>query len=1149
MSYRSLLECVRDLESQKELVRVDEPVDPCLEIAEVQRRVFRAGGPAVLFTCPKNCRFPMLGNLFGTKKRMHYLFRDTLDSVARLMRLKVDPGEFFRHPAHYLTAPLAAWHALPRRVRTGPVMACTTTLDQLPQLKCWPDDGGAYVTLPQVYTEDPHHPGAMLRSNLGMYRVQLGGNGYAPNREAGMHYQIHRGIGVHHAAALELKQPLRANVFVGGPPAMTLAAVMPLPEGISELAFAGVLGGRRVAMARPKTGTSPISRNGPEGASQKWAKSPFSALPIHADADFCISGYIDPARQLPEGPFGDHLGYYSLAHDFPVLIVEKVYHRRDAIWPFTVVGRPPQEDSMFGELIHELVGPIMSRTVAGVQAVHAVEAAGVHPLLLAIGSERYVPYEGRQRPRELLTQSNALLGQGQLSLAKYLLIVAGEDNPELDIRDVPDFFRHVLERADWRRDLHFQTCTTIDTLDYSGDALNQGSKVVIAAAGPPLRSLPVTIDSRLTLPEELGFRLPKVVLPGILAVEGPAWRAEAEGADRAIERFSAAFNRRDAINNFPLVVVVDQSEFAARSLDNFLWVTFTRSNPATDVYGIEAFVRDKHWGCFGSLLIDARRKPHHAPPLVDDPEVTKRVRRPGGPWRAVARDNIINNSRNHPFPTKKAVYSMTIRYFFLAATVFTCIWPFFGPVGAAAAPARTAADERAGQAQAGQVPLGKRDVQADGLGGPSYKSRAIAQRRRRARLVTPQPTAGNALASGIDRANFDPSVRFQDDLYRAVNGTWLNKTEIPADRPDYGAFTALIDKAEVDLHKIIEECAAAKDNPPGSERQKVGDLYTSYMDEDHIEKLGMTPVLPRLAAVDAIKTKEDLVRTLAELNKLGIGGPFACGVTTDAKHSDQHILGLGQAGLGLPDRDYYLDPKFKSKLAAYQVYLEKLLTLAKIPNAKQAAADIVALETQIAKIQWSKVENRDAEKTYNKMSIDALAKLAPGFDWELYFKEIGAKDAKEVDVSQPPFFTAIAKMLDTVPLATWKTWLKYHVVHRYAGLLNKDFVDAEFAFFGTTLRGIPQQRPRWKRGVMAVEGCLGEAAGKLYVEKHFPPQAKQRMDEMVKNVMAAYRTSIQNADWLSASTKERGAGQAGRLHAQDRLSQKVEGLLAAGNPP
>ena len=600
--YRSLLECVRDLEAQKELVRVDEPIDPCLEMAEIQRRVYRAGGPAILFAGPKDCRFPMLGNLFGTKKRMRHLFRDTLDSVARLMRLKVDPAEFFRRPTKYLSAPFAAWHALPRRVRTGPVMACMTTLDQLPQLKSWPDDGGAYVTLPQVYTEDPRHPGVVMKSNLGMYRIQLSGNRYAPNREAGMHYQIHRGIGVHHAAALELKQPLRVNVFVGGPPAMTVAAVMPLPEGMSEIAFAGILGGRRIAMAGGK-----------------------GELPIHADADFCISGYVDPARQLPEGPFGDHLGYYSLAHDFPVLIVEKVYHRKDAIWPFTVVGRPPQEDSMFGELIHELVEPVLPATVPGVKAVHAVEASGVHPLLLAIGSERYVPYEGRQRPRELLTQSNAILGQGQMSLAKYLLITAVEDKPGLDIRNVPDFFLHVLERTDWRRDLHFQTCTTIDTLDYSGDALNQGSKVVIAAAGPPLRTLPVAIDSRLTLPEEQGFSQPRLVLPGILVVQGPKWRGETEGPDRAVERFCARYNRGDAINSFPLVVIVDEAEFAARTLDNFIWITFTRSNPAVDIYGIESFVRDKHWGCFGSLVIDARQKPHHAPPLIEDSAVNKRI--------------------------------------------------------------------------------------------------------------------------------------------------------------------------------------------------------------------------------------------------------------------------------------------------------------------------------------------------------------------------------------------------------------------------------------------------------------------------------------------------------------------------------------------
>jgi 4-hydroxy-3-polyprenylbenzoate decarboxylase len=383
---------------------------------------------------------------------------------------------------------------------------------------------------------------------------------------------------------------------------MTVAAVMPLPEGMSELALAGILGGRRVPM---------ICREG--------------QLPIHAEADFCLTGYIDPQGLKPEGPFGDHLGYYSLRHDFPYMHVEHVYHRPDAIWPFTVVGRPPQEDTIFGQLIHELVGPMIPKQIPGVRAIHAVDAAGVHPLLLAIGSERYVPYEERRRPRELLTLAHALLGHGQLSLAKYLWIVAAEDNPELDVRHVPDFLRHVLERVDWRRDLHFQTCTTIDTLDYSSGRMNEGSKAVIAAAGPPLRTLAVACDSRLVLPEGLGFRRPRVFLPGILLVEGPPYKAAPAGPDQLVAQFCGCYNRRDAINGFPLVVVVDQSDVAAKTLENFLWTTFTRSNPGTDIYGIEAFILDKHWGCFGSVVIDARSKPHHAPPLVEDRAVTQRV--------------------------------------------------------------------------------------------------------------------------------------------------------------------------------------------------------------------------------------------------------------------------------------------------------------------------------------------------------------------------------------------------------------------------------------------------------------------------------------------------------------------------------------------
>jgi 4-hydroxy-3-polyprenylbenzoate decarboxylase len=611
MGYRNLRQCVEDLEKTGRLVRIKHPVDPHLEAAEIQRRVFRAEGPALYFASVKGCRFPMVSNLFGTMERVEYIFRDSLDTLQKFVTLGVDPGDIVRRPRLLLKAPFAAWRARPRAVGKGAVLANQTTIDHLPQLKSWPKDGGAYVTLPLVYTEDPDRPG-LAHSNLGMYRIQLSGGQYQVNAQVGLHYQIQRGIAIHHAAALRRKEKLRVNVFVGGPPAATVAAVMPLPEGMSELAFAGLLARFRIPMiARP------------------------DELAMLAEADFCISGFIEPETLLPEGPFGDHLGYYSLAHDFPVMRVESVYHRDRPIWPFTVVGRPPQEDSMFGRLIHQLVGPVVPKQIPGVQAVNAVDAAGVHPLLLAIGSERYAPYEEPRRPRELLTQANAILGHGQLSLAKYLFIVAGEDNPDLNVQHVPDFLRHLLERVDWRTNLHFQTQTTMDTLDYSGDGLNQGSKVIVAVAGPERRTLPVAIDSRIKLPHDLDFRNPRVVLPGILVAEGPEYRVpEKGGRDAIVQQFCSNASRGDPINGFPLIVVVDDSDFTARTLSNFLWTTFTRSNPAADIYGIESFLVQKHWGCFGSLVIDARAKPHHAPPLVEDPAVSQHIDElaaPGGP--------------------------------------------------------------------------------------------------------------------------------------------------------------------------------------------------------------------------------------------------------------------------------------------------------------------------------------------------------------------------------------------------------------------------------------------------------------------------------------------------------------------------------------
>ena len=616
-AYASLKACVDDLERHGQLRRVEEEVDPYLEMAEIQRRVYAAQGPALLFTRVKGCAFPCLSNLYGTSARTRFLFRDSLEGVKAVLDLKRDPLAWAKRPWRHLQVPFTALHALPKRVSRPPVLECETSIDRLPQIVSWPKDGGAYITLPQVYSEDPDQPGLRF-SNLGMYRIQLSGGEYRPGHEIGLHYQIHRGIGVHHHAAIHRGEKLRVTIFVGGPPAHALAAVMPLPEGMPETYFAGMLAGRRFRYSR--TGGHLLS----------------------ADADFCITGTIDPSRTLPEGPFGDHLGYYSLAHPFPVMLVENVFHRKDAIWPFTVVGRPPQEDSHLSELIHEFAGPVLPTEIRGLHGVHAVEASGVHPLLLALGSERYVPYAER-KPRELLTLANAVLGFGQLSLAKYLLIAAKEDKPDVDIRDVRAFISHVLERVDWREDLHFQTRTTMDTLDYSGTGLNAGSKVVIAAAGAKRRALATEVPSRLAQCLPSGFREMRLAMPGVAVVSAPAFREAAEAridTSRLLASWEAACHSPEAteaglLSGLPLIVLVDDALFASQTLDNFLWITFTRSDPARDIQGLWAFSEDKHWGCRGPLLIDARSKPHHAPALVSDPAVVKRVEEMAAKGRAL----------------------------------------------------------------------------------------------------------------------------------------------------------------------------------------------------------------------------------------------------------------------------------------------------------------------------------------------------------------------------------------------------------------------------------------------------------------------------------------------------------------------------------
>ncbi len=652
MGYRSLRACLEDLRRTGRLVEIEQCIDPHLEMGAIQRRVYAAGGPALWFKNVRGCRFSMASNLFGTRERLHFIFRDAVRILPRILRLGVDPGDFMRRPGLYLNwrTPWAGWCSQPKHVRTGPVFQETCTLSELPHLKSWPKDGGAYITLPQVYSEDPDSPG-LLRSNLGMYRVQLDGNDYleAPGQcEVGIHYQIHRGIGIHHAQAIARGEKLRVNVFVGGPPAMAIAAVMPLPEGMSELLFAGILNQRRIRMASV-----------PQSAYSQSAGLR-DLLPVSAEADFALCGYLDPDVLKREGPFGDHLGYYSLEHDFPVLRVEKIFCRRDAVWPFTVVGRPPQEDSMIGEFIHEMVRDLMPNTIPGVREVHAVDDCGVHPLLLAIGSERYVPYQDPRRPMELLTLTNAILGTGQLSLAKYLFIAAGEDDPTLPVQDVPRFLLHVLERADWRTDLHFQTGTTTDTLDYSGGGFNRGSKLVVSAAGPVRRRLPhafadlisssaadSAVDGSasshsdgLAIPENFQIGRRTVILPGVLLLEAPPWNDDGtqHDAEHFAERFCAAFSPKDPINAFPLIILTDRDSCAPNSVRDFLWTTFTKSDPARDIFGIGPVMENRHVGFEGALLIDARRKTFHAPELEEDPEITRRVEAlaaPGGPLHGI----------------------------------------------------------------------------------------------------------------------------------------------------------------------------------------------------------------------------------------------------------------------------------------------------------------------------------------------------------------------------------------------------------------------------------------------------------------------------------------------------------------------------------
>ena len=593
-------ECLLDLEKNGQLIRIKEEVDPHLEMAAIHLRMYEMAGPALLFENVKGSQYRAASNIFGTLDRSRFIFRDTLAAVQKLIELKGNPMEAIKHPIQNFSAGLAALKALPlKNPLSKPVMHSQIKISDIPPIQHWPMDGGAFVTLPQVYSEDADKPGIM-NANLGMYRIQLNGNDYTQNEEIGLHYQLHRGIGVHQTKANKKGMPLKVSVFAGGPPSHTVSAVMPLPEGISEMTFAGVLGGRRFRYTYD------------------------DGFCISTDADFVITGEVHPGENKPEGPFGDHLGYYSLTHDFPLMKVHKVYARKNAIWPFTVVGRPPQEDTSFGQLIHEITGAAIPQEVPGLKEVHAVDAAGVHPLLLAIGSERYTPYTPAKQPAELLTIANHVLGTGQLSLAKFLFITADDTN-QLSTHHIDEYLQFILKRIQLHRDVHFYTNTTMDTLDYSGTGLNSGSKVVFAAYGEEVRKLAAEVPSVLNNLQ--GFGQSSLVMPGVVAISMPAFSSY-ENTHAQIKILQEQLRDGDKqLHEVPMIILADDAAFVAASLKNFLWVSFTRCNPSHDIYGINESVVNKHWGCTGPLLIDARIKPHHAPPVEKDPAVEKKIDR------------------------------------------------------------------------------------------------------------------------------------------------------------------------------------------------------------------------------------------------------------------------------------------------------------------------------------------------------------------------------------------------------------------------------------------------------------------------------------------------------------------------------------------
>jgi UbiD family decarboxylase len=558
------------LKSEQDLLIIDEQVDPCLEIAEIHRRVIERHGPALLFTNVKGSSFPVITNLFGTAKRLDLAFgskpQEFVKDIVNLAEtiMPPTPGKLWKNRQLFIDAARIGL----KNTKEAPILEnCQrpARLSSLPMLTSWHSDGGPFVTLPLVYTEHPDGKG----HNLGMYRIQRHND-----TTTGIHWQIHKGGGYHYFEAEKKDRPLPLTLYIGGPPALMLSAIAPLPEDIPELMLSSLLIGSKLPMS----------------------EDPLGGHRLVAQAEFAVKGIVPPHIRKPEGPFGDHYGYNSLEHDYPIFEVSHLYHRNDAIYPATVVGRPRQEDFFIGDYLQDLLSPLFPLVMKGVKALKTFGETGFHCLAAARVSNRY--------PREAFGCGLRILGEGQLSLTKFLVLTDGS----IDITDFRSLWTHVLERVRWDRDLFVFANVSQDTLDYTGPSVNKGSKAMLMGLGKEkIRDLPGEFSG--TLPGNCSK--PVSFMPGTLVIEGSPYSEEPSLGSRLAESRE--------LREWPAIILVDSSKEATLSMQEFLWTFFTRFEPAADIYGSATSVKRFHVGLEPPVVFDCRMKPWYTEVLeVDD---------------------------------------------------------------------------------------------------------------------------------------------------------------------------------------------------------------------------------------------------------------------------------------------------------------------------------------------------------------------------------------------------------------------------------------------------------------------------------------------------------------------------------------------------